>query len=308
MIPHVASSNHHSLRARPSVRELVIHAALMTCALVSIATTIGIVATLFNETVAFFSQVSFLKFIGDTEWTPLFADKHFGIWALVSGTVLTSTIGMLVAIPPALLSAIYLSEFAPRRVRLAIKPGLEILAGVPTIVFGYFALSWLTPLLQNFLPQLPGFNALAAGIMIGIMIIPIVASISEDALYAVPNSLREGALALGADKLSTIFKVVLPAASSGIGASILLGLSRAVGETMIAAVAAGQQPTFTLNPTASVQTMTAYIVQVSQGDTPAGTLEYQTIFAVGMCLFLLTFSLNLIGSRLARRTTDGGAA
>ncbi|OGW62659.1 MAG: phosphate ABC transporter permease subunit PstC, partial [Nitrospirae bacterium RIFCSPHIGHO2_01_FULL_66_17] len=264
-------------------------------------TTLGIVAVLLVETLAFFREVSLLAFLTDTQWTPLFADKHFGILPLVAGTVLTAGIAVCVATPIGLVSALYLSEYATDRVRHLVKPVLEVLAGVPTVVYGYFALLFVTPLLQTVIPSLSGFNALSPGIVIGLMIIPMVSSLSEDAMYAVPQSLREGAYALGSSKLQVAVKVVVPAAFSGIAASLLLGVSRAIGETMILAIAAGQQPRLTLNPTVPIETMTAYIVQVSLGDTPTGTIEYRTIFAVGMMLFLGTLALNLVSQWIKQR-------
>jgi phosphate transport system permease protein len=293
------------LEARNALPARLIRYVLFGCALLSVATTVGIVLALLFETVGFFREVSFGQFFGDTQWTPLFARKHFGIWALVSGTVLTSGVAVATAVPLGLLAAVYLSEFASGRVRRFLKPAIEMLAGVPTVVYGYFALTLVTPLLQRIVPGLAGFNALSPGIVMGIMILPIVASLSEDAIYAVPLSLREGAYALGAGKLSTIFRVVLPSALSGISASVVLGMSRAIGETMIVAIAAGQQPRFTLDPRVPIETMTAYIVQVSLGDTPTGTLEYRTIFAVGMTLFLFTLVLNRFAYRLRRRMLRG---
>ncbi len=296
-------------------RERVVAGALFVCALVSIFTTIGIVAILFIETAGFFSEVSIGQFLGDTEWTPLFADKHFGIWPLVMGTVLTTAIAIFIALPFGLLTAIYLSEFAKPRMRAILKPIIEILAGVPTVVYGYFALLFVTPMLQylaaevpvlrDILPDISGFNALSPGIVMGIMIIPTIASLSEDALYAVPMSLREAGYALGGGKVATIFNVVVPAAFSGIAASVILGVSRAVGETMIVTIAAGQMPRFTLDPTTPIATMTAYIVQVGSGETPHGTLEYRTIFVVGACLFLMTLTLNLVAFLLRRRYAKG---
>jgi phosphate transport system permease protein len=274
---------------------------LLGCALLSVATTAAILVILARQTGEFFAQVPINAFLFDTQWTPLFADKHFGIWPLLAGTFLTSAIAMAVAVPFGLLAAIYLGEFAPRRVRAILKPVLELLAGVPTIVYGYFALVTLTPMLQAILPDLAGFNALSPGIVMGVMIIPMITSLSEDAIAAVPGALREGAYALGAGKLATIFRVVLPTALSGIAASLVLAISRAVGETMIVAIAAGQQPRLTLDPRVPVETMTAYIVQVGMGDTPTGTLEYRTIFVVGATLFVLTFIANLFSQRLARR-------
>jgi phosphate transport system permease protein len=262
---------------------------------------LGIVAVLLVETIEFFREVSWLEFLTDTQWTPLFADKHFGILPLVTGTLLTASIAVLVAMPIGLWSAIYLSEYAAENTRRVIKPLLEILAGIPTVVYGYFALLFLTPLLQTVIPSLSGFNALAPGIVIGMMVIPMVSSLSEDAMYAVPQSLREAGYALGSSKLQVALKVVVPAAFSGIAASFLLAVSRAIGETMILAIAAGQQPRLTLNPLVPIETMTAYIVQVSLGDTPTGTIEYRTIFAVGMMLFLGTLTLNLISQWLRER-------
>lgn len=276
------------------------HGALFGCALVSVLTTVGVIGVLASEAFAFFQEVSFIQFFGDTQWTPLFAEKHFGIWPLVFGTFLTAAIAMSVAVPFGLLAAIFLSELASQRNRRMLKPALEVLAGVPTIVYGYFALVVVTPALQALIPGLAGFNALSPGIVMGIMIIPMIASLSEDALYAVPRELREGALALGSGRTATIVRVVVPAARSGIAASVALAVSRAIGETMIVAIAAGQQPRLTLDPRVPVETMTAYIVQVSMGDTPTGTLEHRTIFVVGATLFVLTFMVNALGQRLRK--------
>jgi len=274
---------------------------LLACAAVSILTTVGIVLVLIGETRAFLRDVPIVEFLFGTEWTPLFATQRFGVLPLVAGTVLVSGIAMLVALPAGLLSAIYLSEYANPHVRRVIKPLLEVLAGVPTVVYGYFALMFVTPLLQRVIPGLAGFNALSPGIVMGIMILPLVSSLAEDALHAVPTGLREGAYALGATRMQTTLRTVVPAAFSGITAAFILAVSRAVGETMIVAVAAGQQPRLTANPLVPVETMTAYIVQVSLGDTPAGTLEYRTIFAVGMLLFLGTFVLNVLSTWLRER-------
>jgi phosphate transport system permease protein len=281
--------------------EFLIEWALFLCALLSVGTTAGIIVVLAVETFAFLREVPITDFLFGTEWTPLFATPRFGVLPLVSGTVLVSAIAMLVALPAGLLSAIYLSEYADPRFRRAVKPILEILAGVPTVVYGYFALLFVTPLLQRFIPGLAGFNALGPGIVMGIMILPLVSSLSEDAMQAVPRSLREGSYALGATKMQTSLRVVLPAAFSGITAACILAASRAIGETMIVAIAAGQQPRLTWNPLLPVETMTAYIVQVSLGDTPQGTLEYRTIFAVGMLLFVGTFVLNLASAWLRER-------
>jgi phosphate transport system permease protein len=287
--------------------ERIIAGALLLCGIVSIFTTLGIVVVLVRESWDFFAQVSLADFLGDTQWTPLFSDQHFGIWPLLGGTLLTTAIAVAVALPLGLLAAIYLAELAPERLRRVLKPTLEILAGIPTVVYGYFALIYITPALQHVVPGLAGFNALGPGIVMGIMILPIIASLSEDAIYAVPANLREASFALGAGKLRTIFRVVLPSAFSGIGAAVILGVSRAIGETMIVAIAAGQQPRLTLDPRVPIETMTAFIVQVSLGDTPAGTLAYRTIFAVGLALFLLTLILNVVAHRLRRRVLKGGA-
>ncbi|OFX16621.1 MAG: phosphate ABC transporter permease subunit PstC [Armatimonadetes bacterium RBG_16_58_9] len=286
---------------RRRISEKVIHVFLAACGLVSVLTTVGIVLLLGIEALGFFREVSLKQFLLDTQWTPLFADKHFGILPLLSGTLLITVIAMLVALPLGLLVAVYLSEFADERVRRTIKPVVEILAGIPTVVYGYFALLFVTPLLQRIIPSLAGFNAISPGIVMGIMILPMVASLSEDALYAVPHSFREAAYALGSSRLQMVFRVLIPAAMSGISASFILGMSRAVGETMIVAIAAGQQPVLTLNPLVPIETMTAYIVQVSLGDTPHGTLEYRTIFAVGAMLFLTTLGLNLVSLHIRNR-------
>lgn len=288
-------------RTTRSWLERIIEQILFACAALSILVTAGIVAVLIFETAAFLREVPITQFLFGTEWTPLFYNKKFGVLPLVAGTALVSGIAMAVALPAGLLSAIYLSEYAPPRVRRVVKPILEVLAGVPTVVYGYFALLFVTPLLQNFLPGLAGFNALSPGIVMGIMILPLVSSLSEDALHSVPNGLREGAYALGATRMQATVRVVVPAALSGISAAAILAVSRAIGETMIVAVAAGQQPRLTLNPLVPIETMTAFIVQVSMGDTPAGTIEYRTIFAVGMLLFLGTFALNLFSNWLRNR-------
>jgi phosphate transport system permease protein len=281
--------------------EFVIEWGLKLCALISILTTGGIILVLAMETFAFLRDVPITEFLFGTEWTPLFASPKFGILPLVVGTTLVSLIAMAVALPMGLLSAIYLSEYANYRVRRVIKPVLEILAGVPTVVYGYFALLFVTPLLQKIVPGLAGFNALGPGIVMGVMILPLVSSLSEDAMRGVPRGLREGSYALGATKMQTSLRVVVPAAFSGITAAFILAMSRAIGETMIVAIAAGQQPRLTWDPTVPIETMTAYIVQVSMGDTPQGTLEYRTIFAVGMLLFLGTFGLNLVSAWLRER-------
>ena len=265
---------------------------LFACAVVSVLTTVGIALVLLSESLLFFRSVSPVRFVTDRQWTPLFSQKQFGVLTLVSGTALTSLVALLVATPLGLLIAVYLSEYSSARLRRWVKPVLEFLAGVPTVVYGYFALLFVTPFLQRFIPGLEPFNALSAGLVMGFMILPLVASLSEDALYAVPTSLRDGAYALGYTRLQAVWRIVFPAALSGISAAIIVALSRAVGETMIVSIAAGQQPNRTLNPLVAVETLTAYIVQVSLGDTPHGTLEYHTIFAVGLTLFLITLILN----------------
>jgi phosphate transport system permease protein len=286
---------------RTRVIEWIIERLLLLCVILSVGTTIGIVGVLAFETAGFLAEVSLVEFLTGTEWTPLFATKQFGVLPLVAGTLLVSSIAMAVALPMGLLSAIYLSEYAPDGLRRVAKPALELLAGVPTVVYGYFALLVVTPLLQRVVPNLAGFNALSPGIVMGLMILPLVSSLSEDAMRAVPRGLREGAYALGATRMQTALSVVVPAALSGITAAFILAVSRAVGETMIVAIAAGQQPRLTANPLVPIETMTAYIVQVSLGDTPHGTLEYRTIFAVGMLLFLMTLSLNMVSTSLRRR-------
>ncbi|HEY9675288.1 MAG TPA: phosphate ABC transporter permease subunit PstC [Waterburya sp.] len=287
-------------KASDNIQEKIIEAILLCCALVSILTTFGIVFIIFQVSFEFFQKVSFIQFFFDTRWTPLFADQHFGIWPLIAGTLLTTAIAMFVAVPLGLSSAIYLSEYASPKVAAILRPAVELLAGVPTVVYGYFALLFVTPVLRSVLP-LEIFNALSAGLMMGIMITPTVGSISVDAIQSVPRSMREGAYALGVTKLETIIKVVLPAALSGISASIILGISRAVGETMTVLIAAGQEPKLTLNPLTSVETMTAYMAQISGGDSPRGSLNYKTLYAVGAVLFLITLTLNIISNWIANR-------
>jgi phosphate transport system permease protein len=282
------------------VRERMIELVLFLAALVSVFTTVGIVYILVKESVVFFTEVPILQFLTDTQWTPLFDDAHFGILVLLSGTLTSSAVALLIAIPLGTVIAIYLSEFAPFRVREVAKPFLELLGGVPTIVYGYFALLFVTPLLQRIYPELPGFNLLSAGIVMGIMIIPYVSSISEDAMRAVPMSLREGSYAMGSTRFQTAVKVVVPAAFSGIASAYILGISRAVGETMILAVAAGMQPNLTFNPLEPAATITAYIVQVALGDLPHGSIGYQTIFAAGLTLMLFTLACNIAGHMLRK--------
>ena len=274
--------------------EKVMEGLMMACSLVTILTTLSIIGVLLIDSVRFFSEVPLWDFLTDTQWTPLFADKHFGILPLLSGTLLTTTIAVLVAVPLGLVIAIYLNEYASTRFTAIVKPVLEVLAAVPTVVYGFFALQFVTPLLQGIIPGLRGFNALSPGLVMGIMIIPYITSLSEDALRAVPRSLREASYGMGATRLQTALRVMVPAASSGILVSIILAISRALGETMIVAIAAGQEPNLTFNPKESVETITTYIVQVSMGDVPQDSLEYRTIFAAGLTLFVFTFVLNNI--------------
>jgi len=259
------------------------------------------VAVLVFETWGFFQEVSILEYFTSAEWTPLFSEKHFGILPLLAGTLEVTAGAMFLALPIGLTSAIYLSEYAPDGARRAIKPFLEVLAGIPTVVYGYFALLFISPILRAIFPDTSVFNAASASIVMGIMIVPMVSSLSEDAMTAVPRSLREASYALGATKMEVSLRVVVPSALSGIIAAFILAISRAIGETMIVAIAAGQQPRLTLNPLEAIQTMTAYIVQVSLGDTPTGTLEFRTIFAVGMTLFVMTLVLNIISQLVLRR-------
>jgi phosphate transport system permease protein len=283
-------------------RERAIKVVLMACAYLSVLTTFGIVFVLIFETINFFQEVSIVEFLTSTRWAASFANPSFGIMVLAAGTLLTTLIAIAVALPVGLLAAIFLSEYASPRLRSWLKPALEILAGVPTIVYGYFALTFVTPLLRETLfPSMTIFNALSAGLVMGVMIIPTIASVSEDAIYAVPRSLREGAYALGATKRETATRIVVPAALSGIVAATILGISRAVGETMIVAVAAGNLAQLTANPLQPVQTMTAFIVQVASGDTPTGSLTYNTIFAVGSTLFVMTLILNIVSYMFVRR-------
>jgi len=298
-----ASRRHRDMKRKRSrvIRERLIEALLFLAASVSVLTTAGIVYVLVSESVEFFRHVPLWDFLTDTQWTPLFDDAHFGILVLLSGTLTSSLVALSVAIPLGTTIAIYLSEFASHRVRETAKPMLELLGGVPTIIYGYFALLFVTPLLQVLIPSLPGFNLLAAGLVMGVMIIPYVSSISEDAMRAVPMSLREGAYAMGSTRLQTALRVVVPAAFSGIAAAYILGISRAVGETMILAVAAGMQPNLTMNPLEPAATITAFIVQVALGDLPHGSIGYQTIFAAGLTLMLMTLAFNLLGFWLRRR-------
>ena len=278
----------------------VIHVALFLMATLSVFVTVGIVLVLIFETVEFFGEVSFGSFFGSTKFSVLFAEKQFGVWALVAGTVLVALIALIVAIPLGLLAAIYLSEYAPPRVRSVLKPLLEVLAGIPTVVYGFFALLFVSPLVRDVVDA-GVFNALSAGLVLGIMIIPMISSLSEDAFSAVPRSLREGAYALGATRMEVALKVVLPAALSGVVASVILAASRAIGETMIVTIAAGQNPVFTFDPREAIETMTAFIVQISLGDTPADSLESRTLFAVATTLFVMTLGMNVVAQWVRRR-------
>lgn len=289
---------------RKKITEGAIEAILFLSALSSIIITVSIVIVLSYESFGFFKEIPIIEFLTGTQWTPLFAEPKFGILPLVAGTLLTTSIALLVALPLGLISAIYLSEYAPNKFRETVKPILELLAAVPTVVYGYFALLFLTPFLQKIIPDLSGFNALSPGIIMGIMIIPYVSSVSEDAMKAVPMHIKEGSYAMGATRFQTAFKVVIPAAFSGIAAAFIMGISRAIGETMVVAIAAGMMPNFTANPTEPVQTLTAYIVQVSLGDVPHGTIEYKTIFAAGIMLFTMTLTLNIIGFWLRKRIRE----
>ena len=291
-------SDRLAFNAMRNWKERLIEAVLLGAAAVSVLTTLGIVYVLVSESISFFASVSIIDFLTDTQWTPLFDDAHFGIMVLVSGTLVSSFVALALAIPMGTVIAIYLSEFADSRVREIAKPILELLGGIPTIVFGYFALLVVTPILQFFFPSLPGFSLLSAGLVMGIMIVPYIASLSEDAMRAVPMSMREGSYAMGATKLYTALHVVVPAAISGLAASYILGISRAVGETMILAVAAGMQPNLTWNPMEPAATITSYIVQVALGDLPHGSIGYQTIFAAGLTLLLITLIFNILGQWL----------
>lgn len=283
------------------LREGIIGKALFASAALSVLTTVGILGLFLFEAYGFFSEVSIVEFLTGTLWTPLFEPQHFGVLPLVAGTLMVTAISIAVAVPIGLLTAIFLSEYASDRLRRLVKPVLEVLAGVPTVVYGYFALTYVTPLLQQVFPGMIVFNALSAGLVMGIMIIPMVSSLSEDAMIAVPNSLREGAYALGSQKHEVALRIVVPSALSGIIASVILAISRAIGETMIVSIAAGSTPKLTLNPLESIQTMTGYITQISLGEAPFGSIEYNTIFAVGLTLFVMVVLINTVGNWLTKR-------
>lgn len=288
-------------KASRHIKERVIESLLFLAAAMSVLTTVGIIYILIKESYVFFQTVPLSDFLFDTQWTPLFDDAHYGIMVLLSGTITSSIVALLVALPLGTIIAIYLSEFADFKTREIAKPFLELLGGVPTIVYGYFALTFVAPQLQKIYPDLPGFSLLSAGLVMGIMIIPYVSSLSEDAMRAVPMALREGSYAMGATRLQTALRVVMPAATSGIASAYILGISRAVGETMILAVAAGMQPNLTFNPLESGATITSYIVQVALGDLPHGSIGYQTIFAAGLTLLLITLAFNLLGFWLRKK-------
>ena len=295
-----AGLSRNALRYR-KMRDRIVEFFLLAAGLVAVFTTLAIVAILLYESTAFFEHVSLKEFFTDTMWTPLFADAHYGILPLVAGTLTTTMVALLVAVPLGTTIAIYLSEFAPHSVRETVKPILELLGAVPTVVYGYFALTMVTPVLQYFMPELPGFNMLSAGLVIGLMIVPYVSSVSEDAMRAVPRYMREGSYAMGATRLQTALRVVVPGAFSGLAAAFILGISRAVGETMVVAIAAGMQPNLTFDPREPAATITAYIVQVSLGDLPHGSIGYQSIFAAGLVLLSITLIFNVIGFSLTRR-------
>lgn len=298
--PAGAAVSRAALRYRKA-RDRVVETLLLAAGLVAVFTTLAIVAILLYESSAFFEHVSLREFLTDTMWTPLFADARYGILPLVAGTLTTTIVALLVAVPLGTLIAIYLSEFASHRVRETVKPILELLGAVPTVVYGYFALTMVTPALQWLMPDLPGFNMLSAGLVIGLMIVPYVSSLSEDAMRAVPRYMREGSYAMGATRLQTALHVVVPGAFSGLAAAFILGISRAVGETMVVAIAAGMQPNFTFDPREPAATITAYIVQVSLGDLPHGSIGYQSIFAAGLVLMIMTLIFNIIGFSLTRK-------
>jgi len=297
----IKANNRLAYKATRHIKERFIEAGLFLAALSSVATTFAIVAILVYESIPLFKVVSIWTFLTDPQWTPLFDDAHYGIMPLVAGTLVTTAVSLLVAIPMGTIIAIYLSEFASHKVRETVKPFLELLGAVPTVVFGYFALIFVTPLLQKLMPELPGFNMLSAGLVMGIMIIPYVSSVSEDAMRAVPMHIREGSYAMGATRFQTAIRVVVPSAFSGIAAAYILGISRAVGETMIVAVAAGMQPNLTANPLEPAATISSYIVQVALGDLPHGSIGYQSIFAAGLTLMLMTLVFNVLGYWLKRK-------
>ncbi len=282
----------------------IVHSLFLLCALVSIVTTVGIVVSLFVESIGFFREVSPWEFLTGTRWSPILKPRSYGVLPLVTGTILVASVALALAVPVGLGIAIYLSEFANDRLRKILKPILEVLAGIPTVVYGYFALTFVTPQLQRLMPDLLVFNALSAGLVMGLMLIPMVSSLSEDAMVAVPRSLRNAAYALGATRLEVCLRVVVPSAISGIVASFILAFSRAIGETMLVTIAAGASPNLTANPLESIQTMTAFIVQLALGEAPHGSLEFQTIFAVGLLLFFMTLIMNILGNIIVRKVRE----
>lgn len=283
------------------MHERIIESLLFVAALSSVLTTVGIVGMLVYESWGFFAHISLFEYLTGTQWTPLFANARFGVLPLVCGTLVTTVVALSVAIPVGTMCAVWLSEYSSERVRECVKPVLELLSAVPTVVFGYFALLFVTPLLQHVIPWLPGSNMLSAGLVMGIMVVPYVTSLSEEAMRAVPRALREGAYALGATRIQVAWRIVYPASLSGVTAAYILTIARALGETMIVAIAAGNVPSLTLDPTRQGATMTAYIVQVSKGDLEHGSIGYQAIFAVGLTLLLITLSLNIVGYAIQRR-------
>lgn len=297
----MAKSNFYSRSPLRKLREALIETLLLLSACVAIFATAGIVFILVYESWGFFQKVSIKDFLTDREWTPLFDNAHYGILPLLTGTLVTTSVALLLAIPLGTIAAIYLSEYAPNRLREIAKPILELLAAVPTVVYGYFALLFVTPLLQKISPDLAGFNMLSAGLVMGIMIVPYISSLSEDAMRAVPMQMREGAYALGSTKLQTALRVIMPGALSGITSAYILGISRAFGETMVVTIAAGMQPNLTFKPTEPAETITAYIVQVSMGDLPHNSIGYQTIFAAGLTLLVVTFFFNILGFWMRKR-------
>lgn len=302
IFPQLSSFGNTDIKKKiKRAKEVMIESSMLVAALASIAVTLGILGTLIIEALPFFQHVSIKEFLTGTEWSPLFADPRYGIMPLIAGTLTTTLVALSVAIPAGTIVAIFLSEYVPHSVREILKPLLELLSAVPTVVYGYFALLFVIPAIQKFMPDLPGFNMLGAGLVMGVMIIPYVSSLSEDAMRSVPMSLREGSYAMGATRLQTALRVVFPAAFSGISSSYILGISRAVGETMVVAIAAGMQPNLTLNPLESGQTITAFIVQVSMGDLPHGSIGYQSIFVAGLTLLVMTFGFNIAGAYLKRR-------
>lgn len=292
---------HRATRVWRKAQERLIEVGLLMAALSSVVITGGIVGVLVYESWSFFQHVRLSEFLTDRQWTPLFSEAHYGILPLLSGTLVTTIVALLVALPLGTVASVYLSEYSSHRARETIKPILEVLTAIPTVVYGYFALLFVTPLLQLVWPEIPGFNMLSAGLVIGVMIIPYVSSVSEDAMRAVPMYIREGSYAMGATRMQTALRVIIPSALSGIAAAYVLGISRAIGETMVVAIAAGMQPTLTWNPTEPAETITAYIVQVSLGDLPHDSIGYQTIFVAGLTLLVLTLCFNVAGHLLKRR-------